>query len=338
MRRGVVTIACAVAMAFVASVATGQTLKTVQARGLVNCGSNTAIAGFGIADKQGNWTGFDVEFCRALAAAIFNDPGKVKFVPTTGQNRFTALQSGDVDVLNRNTTWTLARDTSLGLNFTGTTYYDGQGFIVRKSLKVASALELNDAAVCVSQGSTTELNLADYFRANKMKIKTATFATVDEALKAYEGGRCDAFTTDQSGLYPTRLQFASPDDNIVLPEIISKEPLGPSVRHGDDQWFDIVKWVHFAMLKAEELGVTSKNLDEMLKSENPDIKRLLGTEGNYGEQLGLTKDWAYRIIKHVGNYCESFERNIGVNTPLKMKRGLNALWTKGGLQYAPPIR
>jgi len=338
MRRGVVTIACAVAMAFVASVATGQTLKTVQARGLVNCGSNTGIAGFGIADKQGNWTGFDVEFCRALAAAIFNDPGKVKFVPTTGQNRFTALQSGDVDVLNRNTTWTLARDTSLGLNFTGTTYYDGQGFIVRKSLKFASALELNDAAVCVSQGSTTELNLADYFRANKMKIKTATFATVDEALKAYEGGRCDAFTTDQSGLYATRLQFASPDDHIELPEIISKEPLGPSVRHGDDQWFDIVKWVHFAMLNAEEAGITQQNVDAMLKSDNPDVKRLLGTEGNYGEQLGLTKDWAYRIIKHVGNYGEVFERNIGEGTPLAMKRGLNALWTKGGLQYAPPVR
>jgi len=338
MQRGLATIAGAVAMAFVASAAPAQTLKTVQARGVLNCGSNTGIAGFGIADKQGNWTGFDVEFCRALAAAIFDDPTKVKFIPTTGQNRFTALQSGDVDVLHRNTTWTLARDTSLGLNFTGITYYDGQGFIVRKSLKVASALELSEAAVCVSQGSTTELNLADYSRANKLKLKTANFATIDEALKAYESGRCDAFTTDQSGLYATRLQFAHPEDHIVLPEIISKEPLGPSVRHGDDQWFDIVKWVHFAMLNAEELGVTSKNLAEMLKSENPDVKRLLGTEGNFGEQLGLTKDWALRIIKHVGNYGESFERNIGENTPLKMKRGLNALWTKGGLQYAPPIR
>jgi general L-amino acid transport system substrate-binding protein len=338
MQRGFAAIACAVAMVLAASAAAAQTLKTVQARGVVNCGSNTGIAGFGIADKQGTWTGFDVDFCRAVAAAIFDDPGKVKFIPTTGQNRFTALQSGDVDVLNRNTTWTLARDTSLGLNFTGTTYFDGQGFIVRKSLKVASALELNEAAVCVSQGSTTELNLADYFRANKMKLKTATFATVDEAVKSYEAGRCDAFTTDQSGLYATRLQFANPDDHIVLPEIISKEPLGPSVRHGDDQWFDIVKWVHFAMVNAEELGVTSKNLSEMLKSDNPDIKRLLGTEGNYGEQLGLTKDWAFRIIKHVGNYGEVFERNIGENTLLKMKRGLNALWTKGGLQYAPPVR
>ena len=252
MKRGFATVACAIAFAFVASVGAAQTLNTVKARGILNCGSNTGMAGYGIADRQGNWTGFDVDFCRALAAAIFDDPNKVKFIPTTGQNRFTALQSGDVDVLNRNTTWTSSRDTSLGLNFTGTTYYDGQGFIVRKSLKVASALELNDAAVCVSQGSTTELNLADYFRANKMKVKTATFATVDEAVKAYEAGRCDAFTTDQSGLYAQRLQFAHPEEHMVLPEIISKEPLGPSVRHGDDQWFDIVKWVHFAMLNAEE--------------------------------------------------------------------------------------
>jgi general L-amino acid transport system substrate-binding protein len=338
MKRYLATIAGAIGFALLVSPGTAQTLNTVKARGFLHCGSNTGMAGFGTADRQGNWTGFDVEFCRALAAAIFDDPNKVKFIPTTGQNRFTALQSGDVDVLNRNTTWTLARDTSLGLNFTGATYYDGQGFMVRKSLKVASALELSDAAVCVSQGSTTELNLADYFRANKMKIKTATFATIDEAVKAYEAGRCDAFTTDQSGLYAQRLQLGQPEEHIVLPEIISKEPLGPSVRHGDDQWFDIVKWVHFAMLNAEEAGVTQKNLSEMLKSENPDIKRLLGTEGNYGEQLGLTKDWAYRIIKHVGNYGESFERNIGQDTPLKIARGHNALWNKGGLQYAPPIR
>jgi general L-amino acid transport system substrate-binding protein len=338
MKRYLATIAAAIGFVLFVSPSTAQTLNTVKARGVLNCGSNTGVAGFGIADRQGNWTGFDVEFCRALAAAIFDDPAKVKFIPTTGQNRFTALQSGDVDVLNRNTTWTLARDTSLGLNFTGTTYYDGQGFIVRKSLGVKSALELADAAVCVSQGSTTELNLADYFRANKLKIKTATFATIDEAVRAYEAGRCDAFTTDQSGLYAQRLQLAQPEDHIVLPEIISKEPLGPSVRHGDDQWFDIVKWVHFAMIGAEELGVTQRNLNEMLKSENPDIKRLLGTEGNYGEQLGLTKDWAYRIIKHIGNYGDSFERTIGENTPLRIKRGHNALWTKGGLQYAPPIR
>jgi general L-amino acid transport system substrate-binding protein len=243
-----------------------------------------------------------------------------------------------VDVLARNTTWTSSRDTSLGLNFTGVNYYDGQGFMVRKALKVNSALELNDAAVCVQQGTTTELNLADYFRANKMKLKTVTFASADEAIKAYDSGRCDAFTTDASGLYAERLRLAKSDDHIVLPEIISKEPLGPSVRHGDDQWFDIVKWTHYAMLTAEELGVTKANIEEQMKSGNPDVKRLLGTEGNYGEQLGLTKDWAYRVIKLVGNYGEVFEKNVGQGSPLKIARGVNALWTKGGLQYAPPIR
>jgi general L-amino acid transport system substrate-binding protein len=256
----------------------------------------------------------------------------------TAKDRFTALQSGEVDVLARNTTWTSSRDTQLGLNFTGVNYYDGQGFLVRKSLKVNSALELNDAAVCVQQGTTTELNLADYFRANNMKLKTVTFANADETVKAYDAGRCDAFTTDASGLYAERLRLVNPNDHIVLPEIISKEPLGPSVRHGDDQWFDIVKWVHFAMLNAEEAGITKANVDEMMKSTNPDIKRLLGTEGNFGEQLGLTKDWAYRIIKNVGNYGEIFEKNVGQGSPLKISRGLNALWTKGGLQYAPPVR
>ena len=265
---------------------------------MLNCGANGALGGFGLPDAQGNWTGLDVDFCRAVAAAIFNDATKVKFVALTAKDRFTALQSGDVDLLARNTTWTSSRDTSLGLNFTGVNYYDGQGFMVRKALKVNSALELNDAAVCVQQGTTTELNLADYFRANKMKLKTVTFATADEAIKAYDSGRCDAFTTDASGLYAERLRLAKSDDHIVLPEIISKEPLGPSVRHGDDQWFDIVKWTHFAMVNAEEFGVTKANVDEQMKSDNPDIKRLLGTEGNFGEQLGLTKDWAYRIIKH----------------------------------------
>jgi general L-amino acid transport system substrate-binding protein len=338
MKRNLIAIVCAGALALVGSNVTAQTLNTVKARGILNCGSNIGLAGFGIPDSQGKWTGFDVDFCRAVAAAVFNDPSKVKFIPTTGQNRFTALQSGDVDVLARNTTWSLARDTSLGLNFTGVTYYDGQGFIVRKALKVKSALELSEAAVCVGQGTTTELNLADYFRANKMKLKTVTFATNDDVVKAYEAGRCDVFTTDASGLYAERLRFAKPDEHMVLPEIISKEPLGPSVRHGDDQWFDIIKWTHFAMLTAEELGVTSKTVDEALKSDNPDVKRLLGTEGNYGEQLGLTKDWAYRVIKHVGNYAEVFDRNIGEGSPLKIARGLNALWNKGGLQYAPPIR
>ena len=297
------------------------------------------MAGFGLPDAQGKWTGLDVDVCRAIAAAIFNDPTKVKFVPLSAKDRFTALQSGEVDVLSRNTTWTISRDTSLGLNFTGVDYYDGQGFMVRKALKVNSALELNGASVCVQQGTTTELNLADYFRAHKMQVKTVTFATADEAVKAYDAGRCDAYTTDASGLYAERLRLASPDDHIVLPEIISKEPLGPVVRHGDDQWFDIVKWVLFAMINAEELGITQKNVDDMMKSTNPSIKRFVGTEGNYGEQLGLTKDWAVRIIKPVGNYGEAFDRNVGQGSPLKINRGLNKLWNQGrhSIRAADPL-
>jgi general L-amino acid transport system substrate-binding protein len=339
MKRVIRTLAiAAAAFGLTASMASAQTLNNVKQRGMLNCGANVSLAGFGIPDAQGNWTGLDVEYCRAIAAAIFNDPTKVKFVPLTAKDRFTALQSGDVDVLVRNTTWTLSRDTSLGLNFTGVNYFDGQGFLIRKSLKVNSALELNDAAVCVQQGTTTELNLADYFRANKMKLKTVTFGSADETIKAYDAGRCDAFTTDASGLYAERLKLAKSDEHIVLPEIISKEPLGPSTRHGDDQWFDIVKWTHYAMLNAEEFGITKANVNDMLKSENPEIKRLLGVEGNFGEQLGLTKDWIVRIVKHVGNYGESFERNVGQGSPLKIARGLNGLWSKGGLQYAPPIR
>ena len=272
------------------------------------------------------------------AAAVLGDSKKVKFVALTAGNRFTALQSGEVDVLARNTTWTSSRDTSLGLNFTGINYFDGQGFMVRKSLKVNSALELSDASVCVQQGTTTELNLADYFRANKMKLKSVTFATSSEAVKAYDGGRCDAYTTDASALYSERLRTANADEHMVLPEIISKEPLGPAVRHGDDQWFDVVKWVHFAMINAEELDITSKNVTEQMNSTNPDIKRLLGTEGNFGEQLGLSKDWVVNIIKQVGNYGEIFDKNVGEGSPLKIARGLNRLWNKGGIQYAPPVR
>ena len=337
MKRVVLLVTLA-AILGAASPSSAQTLATIKQRGVLNCGSNGTLAGFGLPDAQGRWTGLDVDFCRALAAAIFNDPNKVKFVPLTAKDRFTALQSGEVDVLARNTTWTSSRDTSLGLNFTGVNYYDGQGFMVRKALKVNSALELNDAAVCVQQGTTTELNLADYFRANKMKLKTVTFATADEAIKAYDAGRCDAYTTDASGLAGERLRLASAADHIILPEIISKEPLGPVVRHGDDQWFDIVKWTHFAMIGAEELGITQANVDEQLKSENPDIRRLLGIEGKHGEALGLPNDWAVRILKLVGNYGEVFERNVGQGSPLKIARGLNALWTKGGLQYAPPVR
>jgi general L-amino acid transport system substrate-binding protein len=341
MNRVITTLLIAAGFGCAAVAASAQpagTLNTVKTRGVLNCGSNIGLAGFGLPDAQGNWTGLDIDFCRALAAAIFNDPTKVQFRALSAKDRFTALQTGEVDVLARNTTWTLSRDTQLGLNFTGINYYDGQGFMVRKALKVNSALELSDAAVCVQQGTTTELNLADYFRGNKMKLKTVTFGSADEAIKAYDAGRCDAFTTDASGLYAERLRLVNPNDHIVLPEIISKEPLGPSVRHGDDQWFDIVKWVHFAMINAEELGLTQKNIDEALTSDKPDVKRFVGTEGNFGEQLGLTKEWAVHIIKHVGNYGESFERNVGQGSPLKIARGLNALWTKGGIQYAPPIR
>ena len=338
MKRLATAMAYATVLAFGTQAAWAQTLNAIKDRGQLICGANGTLAGFGLPDPQGNWTGFDVDFCRAIAAAIFNDPSKIKFVPLTAKDRFTALQSGEVDVLSRNTTWTLSRDTSLGLDFAAVTYYDGQGFMVRKSLKVTSALELNDAAVCVQQGTTTELNLADYFRANHMGLKTVTFATGDEALKAYELGRCDTYTTDSSGLYGERLKLAEPAEHLVLPEIISKEPLSPAVRHGDSQWADIVRWTHFAMVDAEELGVSKANVDEKLKSDDPETRRMLGAEGQYGEALGLTNDWVYRIIKHVGNYGEVFERNVGQGSPLKIVRGLNALWTKGGLQYGPPFR
>jgi len=318
--------------------AVAQTLKAVQDRGQLVCGANGTLAGFGMPDAQGNWQGFDVEFCRAIAAAIFNDPSKVKFVPLTAANRITALQSGEVDVLSRNTTWTMSRDTSLGIDFAAVHFYDGQGFMVHKALKVSSALELNDASVCVQQGTTTELNLADYFRSNNMSLKTVTFATADEAIKAYETGRCDSYTTDSSGLYGERVILSDPSASIILPEIISKEPLSPAVRQGDDTWEDIVRWTHYAMVDAEELGVSKLNVDEQLKSSNPEIRRLLGAEGQFGDSVGLTNDWAYRIIKLIGNYGESFERTVGQGSPLKIARGLNALWTKGGLQYGLPIR
>ncbi len=338
MKRLATAIAFAAVVAFATQAASAQTLNAVKNRGELVCGANGTLAGFGMPDPQGKWTGFDVDFCRAIAAAIFNDPTKVKFVPLTAKDRFTALQSGEIDVLSRNTTWTLSRDAALGLDFPAVTYYDGQGFMVHKSLKVSSALELNGAAVCVQQGTTTELNLADYFRTHHMDLKTVTFASADEALKAYETGRCDSYTTDSSGLYGERLQLAEPSEHIVLPEIISKEPLSPVVRQGDNQWTDIVRWTHFAMIDAEELGVNQTNVDEKLKSDDPETRRMLGVEGQYGEALGLTNDWVYRIIKRVGNYGEVFERNIGQGSPLKIARGLNALWTKGGLQYGPPFR
>jgi general L-amino acid transport system substrate-binding protein len=317
--------------------ANAATLDQVKTRGQLICGANPGIAGFGLPDDQGMYKGLDVDECKAIAAAIFNDPNKVKYLPINAKDRPTILALGEIDVLIRNTTWTLSRQTG-GMFFTGINFYDGQGFMVRKKLDVASALKLDGASVCVQQGTTTELNLSDYFRANNMKLEAVVFATDEEATKAYDSGRCDAYTTDASGLYSERLKMSNPDDHIVLPEIISKEPLGPSVRKDDVQWFQIVQWAHYALITAEELGVTQANVDEKLKSDNPAIRRLLGVEGSYGEGLGLTNDWAYRIIKHVGNYGEIFERNVGQGSPIKISRGLNALWNKGGLQYAPPIR
>ncbi|MBL8573168.1 MAG: amino acid ABC transporter substrate-binding protein [Hyphomicrobiaceae bacterium] len=329
----------AVAAVGLASAASAGTLDDVKAKGFVQCGSNTGLAGFAIPDASGNWTGLDVDFCRAVAAAIFNDATKVKFTPLSAKDRFTALQSGEIDLLSRNTTWTMSRDTSLGLKFAGVNYYDGQGFMIRKSLGVTSALQLAGASVCTQTGTTTELNVADFFRANNLKYEVVTFEKSDEVVKAYDAGRCDVFTTDASGLYAERLKLTNPDDHVVLPEIISKEPLGPLVRQGDDSWFNVVKWVHYAMINAEELGLTKANVDEKMKSTtNPEIKRFVGAEGKFGEGIGLSNAWAYQIVKLVGNYGESFEANVGVNTRLKIARGQNALWTKGGLQYAPPIR
>jgi general L-amino acid transport system substrate-binding protein len=337
MKNRIIAAAIGAAVAWGATGASAATLDTIKQRGQLICGSNTGLAGFGIPNDKGEWTGFDVDYCRAVAAAVLGDPTKVKFVPLSAKDRFTALQSGEIDVLIRNTTWTLSRDAG-GMNFVGVNYYDGQGFMVRKSLNLTSALELSGASVCTQQGTTTELNLADFFRANNLPYNVVTFATSDETRQAYDAGRCDAFTTDASGLYAERLRLNNPDEHMVLPEIISKEPLGPAVRHGDDQWHDIVMWTHYALITAEELGVTQANLEENLKSEKPDIKRLLGTEGDFGKQIGLENNWAYNVIKGVGNYGEIFDRNVGAGSPLKIERGLNALWTKKGLQYAPPIR
>ncbi|MEI2736361.1 MAG: amino acid ABC transporter substrate-binding protein [Rhodoblastus sp.] len=333
------TLALSASVALPASVAwAGPTLDAVKKRGELVCGSNPGIAGFGLPDDKGQWKGFDIEFCRAVAATIFNDASKVRFTPLSAKDRFTALQSGEIDVLSRNTTWTQSREVGQGFLFGAVTYYDGQGFMVRKKLNVNSAMELSGASVCVQQGTTTELNLADFFRTHNMKYELVVFATADEALKAYDTGRCDSFTTDMSQLYGERTKLGNPEDHVIMPEVISKEPLGPTVRQGDDQWFNLVKWTHYAMVTAEELGVTQANVDEKLKAANPEIKRLLGTEGNFGAGLGLTQDWAYRIVKLVGNYGEVFERNVGANSKLKIQRGLNALWNAKGLQYAPPIR
>lgn len=319
-----------------ASTQSGGTLDAVRQRGAVNCGVNTGLAGFGIADSQGKWTGLDVDVCRAVAAAVLGDAEKVKYTPLTTQQRFTALQSKEIDILSRNTTWTLGRDTSLGLNFAAITFFDGQGFMVRTASNVKNAKALDGATVCVQPGTTTELNLADYFRSNKMKFQPVVIESLQELTGAFVAGRCDAMTTDVSGLVSIRATQAKPEDFLVLPDVISKEPLGPVVRHGDDQWFDIVKWTIFAMIEAEEKGITSANVDQMKSSDDPSVKRLLGVTAGNGEALGLKEDWAVNVIKLVGNYGESYERNI--KKQLGLDRGINALWTQGGLIYAPPVR
>jgi general L-amino acid transport system substrate-binding protein len=340
--RSATTFIAASALAVAASsgpAQAGAIFDAIKDKGFIQCGVSTGLAGFSNPDDAGNWSGIDVDVCRAIAAAVFGDAEAVKFTPLTSKERFTALQSGEVDVLSRNTTWTLNRDSALGLDFTGVTYYDGQGFMVPQSLGVKSALELDGASVCVQTGTTTELNLADYFRANNMSFTPVVFERPDEARAAYEQGRCDAYTTDQSGLYAQRTGLATPDDHIVLPEVISKEPLGPVVRHGDNEWGDIVRWTLYAMLEAEEFGVDSQNVDDQkASSTDPNVRRLLGVEGDMGQGLGLPTDFGYQIVKQVGNYGEIFERNVGMSTPLKIERGLNALWTEGGLQYAMPVR
>ena len=317
----------------------GQSFDAIKAKGFVQCAVNTGLAGFSFADSSGKWTGLDVDLCKAIAAAMFGDAEKVKFTPTTAQQRFVALQSGEVDVITRNATQTLLRDTSLGFNFAGINFYDGQGFMVPTKSGIKSAKELGGATICVQPGTTTELNLADYFRRNKMTFKPVLIEKLDELLQAFAAGRCDSYTTDASGLAAARAgQLSGKGDYTILPERISKEPLGPMVRHGDDQWLDLVKYVLDGMIEAEELGITQANVDEMAKSDDPVIKRFLGVTPGYGKAVGVDEKWMYNVIKQVGNYGESFERNVGTKTPLKLERGQNALWTNGGLMYAIPFR
>ncbi|WP_127902167.1 amino acid ABC transporter substrate-binding protein [Solirhodobacter olei] len=333
-----VMLAAVAAAGLAASVASAGTLDDVKARGVLNCGVNTGLVGFGAPDANGHWSGFDVAICRAVAAAVLNDPNKVKFVPTTGETRFTALSSGEIDMLARNSTWTFKRENDLKLTFVGVNYYDGQGFMVRKDLGVNSAKELDGATICVQTGTTTELNLADYFKSNNMKYTPISIKTDAEGKQQFLAGACDAYTTDASGLAALRATFEKPADYVILPEIISKEPLGPVVRQGDDQWASIVRWTLFALIEAEEKGVTSKNLDEMAKGTNdPEINRLLGSSDNLGSMIGLDKEWAKRAIAAGGNYGEIFEANIGASTPIGLARGLNAQWNKGGLMYAIPF-
>ncbi|MBX3505298.1 MAG: amino acid ABC transporter substrate-binding protein [Parvibaculum sp.] len=316
----------------------GDTMRRVRQRGFIQCGVSQGLPGFSSPDERGRWSGIDADFCRALSGAIFGNPNQVRFRPLSAKDRFTALQSGEIDILSRNTTWTMSRDTQLGFNFVGVTYYDGQSFMVRKAAGIKTTADLAGATICTETGTTTELNLADYFRSRGLSYRVLSFEKNDEAIVAYDRGRCDAYTTDASGLYAMRLKLADPDANAILSEIISKEPLGPAVRQGDPQWENIARWTLNALLEAEELGITSGNLDEMLASDNPRVKRLLGQEGAYGSTLGLGNDWAANAVRAVGNYGEMFERNVGKNTPLGIARGQNALWTEGGLQYAAPVR
>uniref|UniRef100_UPI003340FB6E amino acid ABC transporter substrate-binding protein n=1 Tax=Castellaniella defragrans TaxID=75697 RepID=UPI003340FB6E len=338
MKKTRIAAVCA-ALTFVAGAAqAGDTYNAVKQRGFVQCGVNTGLPGFSIADSKGQWTGLDVDMCRAVAAMVFGDATKFKATPLTTQQRFTALQSGEIDVLTRNTTITMSRDTTLGLMGVGVNYYDSQGVLVKKSLGVKSATELGGAAVCVLQGTTTELNLADWFRAHKLDFKPVVINTSEEGFRTFEAGRCDVVTSDKSQLASLRASSATPDDYIILPENFSKEPLGPMVRQGDDEWFMVVRWALNALVEAEEYGITSQNVDEMTKSTNPNIQRILGVTGDMGKGLGLDKQWGYNIIKQVGNYGESFERNLGMGSPLKLERGLNAQWADGGVLYALPVR
>jgi general L-amino acid transport system substrate-binding protein len=335
---GLAVAALVAAIAIIYELYDTRTLKRTIRRGEVLCGVNTGLPGFSIPDDKGNWTGFDVDFCRAVAAAIFDDPKKAKFVPLDANERFKELQSRKVDILSRNTTWNMSREENYDLYFPAVAYYDGQGFMLPRSRNIDSALDLNNSKVCVQAGTTTELNLADHFRANNMKYEEVKLPRLDEVVKAYESGKCDTLTADVSQLYALRVNLAKPSDHVILPDVISKEPLAPVVRQRDDDWMMIVKWTLYAMINAEELGVTSQNIDEALKSKKPDVMRLVGIEGTYGEDLGLTKDWAVRVIRHVGNYGEVYERNVGSESKLHIPRGLNQLWTGGGILYAPPIR
>ena len=332
-------IVAGVAALTAASVAQAGTLEDVRAKGFIQCGVSQGLPGFSNPDDQGNWTGIDVDLCRAVAAAVFGDANAVKYTPLSAKQRFTALSSGEIDILSRNTTWTMTRDTQLGLNFAGVNYYDGQGMMVPTALGVNSATELDGANICTNTGTTTELNITDYFRANGMSFNLVAFEKADEVVAAYDSGRCDVYTTDRSGLAAQRTKLTNPDNHKVLPEIISKEPLGPVVRQGDDQWFNIVRWSLNAMINAEEMGITSANINKLTYNDKtPAEARFIGTEGKFGEELGLANDWAYKIISQVGNYAESYDRNVGPNTPLKLDRGVNALWSQGGILYAAPIR